>query len=302
MLDRAPGAIESSDLAHLHASGDAVGLPDTRVGGRPFLKWAGGKTRLLPRILEHVPKEIVNYHEPFLGGGAVFFALRNRLRGDAYLSDLNGELINAWRAVQSNPEALVKALDEYTLLDSKEFYYQIRSQQLTERISRAARFMYLNQTSWNGLWRVNKWGEYNVPWGARSFRGVGRQSLLQIRDFLANAHVSAQDFRASLDLPSAGDFVYLDPPYLPLSDTSKFCFYTEQRFTRADLEELASMCHELTSRGVAWVLSNRDTALVRQLFSPAEIIPLVARRSVAAQNRRDIQPKHSPEVIVVGRT
>jgi DNA adenine methylase len=230
----------------------------------------------------------------------MFFALRARYSGTAFLSDLNEELINAWLVLCDQERDLRRALRHFEEQDSEDFYYEQRPRQPMNPVERAARFLYLNQTAWNGLWRVNRWGEFNVPWGQRHFRGYSADDMRGIRASLRGAKIELLDFRDSLSRPTMGDFVYLDPPYLPLSDTSKFFLYTEKRFREPDLRELAECCEELTARGVSWVLSNRDTGLVRELFGHARIIGLTARRSVAAQNRRDVEATESPEVIVVG--
>lgn len=268
---------------------------------RPFLKWAGGKTRLLARILPHVPETFDNYHEPFLGGGAMFFAVRERATGTAHLHDLNDVLANVWRQVRDDPAALLESLEHYRARDSKEFYYEQRTAEPETGVEQAARFIYLNQTAWNGLWRVNRWGQFNVPWGQRPFRGIDEDVMYRTSDALIGATIGSEDFRATLEKPRAGDFVYLDPPYLPLSDTSKFFLYTEKRFRKPDLVELASTCEDLTERGVTWIMSNRDTELVRELFAGNTIVRFTARRSVAAQNRRDVEAVHSPEALVIGR-
>lgn len=280
---------------HVAAEVSSAALP------RPFIKWAGGKTRLLNRLLPYVPASIKNYHEPFLGGGAMFFAIQDRVEGRSYLSDLNDELVNAWIVVRDAPYELLERLAEMKANDSQDFFYQIRQGPTSANpLDRAARFVYLNQTAWNGLWRVNRHGEFNVPWGARPFRGMTAKQLLGLRGALSRADIAGDDFREAFARVAPGDFVYLDPPYLPLSDTSKFFFYTERRFRAPDLRTLAELCRDLTDRGVAWVLSNRDTPLVRELFDFGEVVPLTARRSVAAQNRRDIEASASPEVIVIG--
>ena len=270
------------------------------VAARPFVRWAGGKTRLLEAILPYVPERFHNYHEPFLGSGAVFFAVKSRADGVCLLSDLNGELINAWNVARTRPVELAKALTAFAGRDNELDYYSIRAGHPTGSLPRAARFFYLNQTAWNGLWRVNRWGVFNVPWGARSFRGFTEEQLMSVSRSLAGVSVAERDFRSALESAGPGDFVYLDPPYLPVSDTSKFAGYTEQRFRASDLADLAHLCSELSSRGVTWVLSNRDTPLVRELFSHARIIRFTTRRSVAAQNRRNVEPLDSPEVVVVG--
>lgn len=278
----------------------SVGGTSSEPLRRPFIKWAGGKTRLLRHLLPHVPAKFRNFHEPFLGGGAMFFAVRGRATGSAYLSDLSGELVNAWQVVAELGDELAAHLKEYLERDSEEFYYSLRLRTLDDRIDRACRFLYLNQTSWNGLWRVNKWGEFNVPWGQRPFRGFSPDDLDEIANALHGAYIALEDFRTSLGRVRSGDFVYLDPPYLPLSDTSKFFLYTEKRFREPDLRELASCCSKLTEVGATWLLSNRDTPLVRELFAEAQIIGITTRRSVAAQNRRDVEAAASPEVIILG--
>jgi DNA adenine methylase len=268
---------------------------------RPFLRWAGGKTRLLRHLRTHLPSECCCYYEPFLGGGAVYFEMRSRAVSPAVVADLNDELINCWVEVRDRPLDLLAELSCYSGMDTEDAYYGVREGEPPIGLTaRAARFLYLNQTAWNGLWRVNKWGQFNVPWGARPFRGYTEEQLLAISDSLAGADIRVADFREVLDEPVAGDFVYLDPPYLPLSDTSKFHLYTEKRFRQPDLVALAELCAQLTERGVYWVLSNRDTPLVRELFADATIYSFTTRRSVAAQNRRDVEQIDSLEAIVVG--
>lgn len=284
------------------AIGDAVVELSVAARPGPFLKWAGGKRRLLRHLLPYVPARIEDYYEPFVGGGAMFFAIHDRVANRSRLSDLNEDLVNTWVVVRDSPYELLEKIAKLRAEDSKEFYYAMRAGPTsTDPIDRAAWFVYLNQTAWNGLWRVNRKGEFNVPWGARPFRGMTAKQLLGLRVALSGADVAVEDFRDALATAKAGDFVYLDPPYLPLSDTSKFFFYTERRFRAPDLCALAEVCADLTDRGVAWVLSNRDTPLVRNLFASADIVPLTARRSVAAQNRRDVEAAASPEVIVIGR-
>lgn len=251
---------------------------------RPFLRWAGGKSRLLAKILPHVPKTFARYHEPFLGGGAMFFAIAHRATKGCRLSDLNEELVNAWIVVREHPQAFLRALKKYEGKDSESDYYEVRTASPKGAVPRAARFFYLNQTAWNSLWRVNRWGVFNVPWGDRPFRGIRPGELYQMSQMLQKVEITNQDFRESLLRATRGDFVYLDPPYLPVSDTSKFSGYTERRFRKADLAELAGLCRRLSERRVAWVMSNRDTPKVRELFSFAQIERMTARRSVSAQN------------------
>jgi DNA adenine methylase len=276
---------------------------------KPFLKWAGGKTRLLPKILPYVPDSFANYHEPFLGGGAMFFAVQDRIQGRAHLTDLNEELVNAWIAVRSHQDELRPLLDWYKERDSKDFYYEVRATAEEGLVARAARFIYLNQTSWNGLWRTNsKTGAMNVPWGDRPFRGLTDEALMGLQNTLSLADAYFGDFREACLRAEPGDFVYLDPPYLPVwsnSDekepTSKFNKYTSKVFGLADLQELADICAVLTDRGVRWVMSNRDNEQIRELFPDADIIGFTTHRSIAAQSKRAVEARRSPETIIIGK-
>ena len=277
-------------------------LPGIEAGAeaRPFIKWAGGKSKLLAAILPHVPDRIAHYHEPFLGSGAVFFALAPRIAGFPHLCDLNDELINAWTVVRDLPAELLKVSEGYRGLNAEEDYYQVRAASPDGRLERAGRFFYLNQTAWNGLWRVNKHGVFNVPWGARPFRGLDEETIFAASKVLQEAKIENLDFREAIGRARPGDFVYLDPPYLPASDTSKFCFYTKKRFRVSDLEELAGLCEKMSAEGINWMMSNRDNERMRKLFAHAKVIPFTTWRSVSAQNRRNVQPSSSPEVVVVG--
>lgn len=295
-----PKSIEALGYAQPAAHSAPSPEAGTQESIKPFLRWAGGKTRLLPKILPHLPEKIGNYHEPFLGSGAIFFAIRSRIEGKSYLSDLNDELINIWGIVKDDPDRLLFALQAYRGRDSEEEYYAVRATLPEDPIARAARFFYLNQTSWNSLWRVNRFGVFNVPWGARAFRGISATTLHDVSRKLVRAEVDLLDFREAIERAKPNDLVYLDPPYLPVSDTSKFSGYTGKRFRLADLEELSDITRGLSDRGIHWVMSNRDTNNVRDLFSHGNIVRFTTRRSVAAQNKRDIEPVDSPEVIVVG--
>lgn len=276
---------------------------------KPFIRWAGGKTRLLPKILPHIPESFADYYEPFVGGGSVYFALQDRIRGTAHLSDLCEDLVSAWIAMRDHQRELRPLLSWYQAHDSKDFYYQVRSSNPEDAIERAARFLYLNGTSWNHLWRENsKTGAMNVPWGNRAFKGFDDSTLEGIANALAHTDIRHADFRASIGKARAGDFVYLDPPYLPVftdpgekEPTSKFNKYTSKVFGLADLKDLADECSRLSGRGVHWVMSNRDTPEVRALFPFADIVGFTTHRSVAAQARREVEDRRSPEAIIIGR-
>ena len=286
----------------------AVGTPSAPT--KPFIRWAGGKSRLLPRILPHVPASIRNYYEPFLGGGAVFLACAARTSGRAHLTDLNGHLIAAWVAMRDHQSELRPLLDWYLANDSKEFYYEVRLANPAALVEKAARFLYLNGVSWNHLWRENsRTGAMNVPWGDRQFKGIDDATMNSVRHVLTRADVVATDFREILGNATSGDFVYLDPPYLPVftnpglekEPTAKFNKYTAKTFEMSDLIELADICADLSQRGVRWVMSNRDTASVSDLFPGAEIIRFKTHRSLAAQSRREVEAHLSPEALIIGR-
>lgn len=278
---------------------------------KPFIRWVGGKSRLLPRILPHVPTSIKNYYEPFLGGGAVFLACAARVSGRSHLADLNEHLVAAWVAMKDHQSELRPLLDWYLKNDSKEFYYEVRSTPTPScSVEKAARFLYLNGVSWNHLWRENsRTGAMNAPWGDRRFKGIDDITMKTVGAILAKANIVAADFRAVLEGATRGDFIYLDPPYLPVftspdvekEPTAKFNKYTAKTFEMSDLNELAESCAELSRRGVRWVMSNRDTESVRSLFPDAEIVRFTTHRSLAAQSRREVEAHQSPEAIIIGR-
>lgn len=239
----------------------------------------------------------------------MYFAVKDRIQRSAHLADLNGHLVNAWIAMRDNQDELRALLDWYQKRDSKEFFYEVRATEVTTGTERAARFLYLNATSWNHLWRENsKTGAMNAPWGDRQFKGFSEETYISLERALRNVDISNRDFRDALGAPQSGDFVYLDPPYLPVftnagekEPTSKFNKYTAKTFELADLEELAQICKELSERGVRWIMSNRDTPQVRELFPFADIVGFTTHRSLAAQSRREVETRRSPEAIVIGR-
>ena len=276
---------------------------------KPFIRWAGGKSRLLPRILPHVPDTINDFYEPFLGGGAVFLACATRVNGRAHLADLNEHLIAAWIAMRDHQSEIRPLLDCYIANDSKELYYKVREAAPTSLVEKAARFLYLNGVSWNHLWRENsRTGAMNVPWGDRRFKGIDEATMATMARILPRADIVAADFRAVIESATCGDFVYLDPPYLPIftrpgiekEPTAKFNKYTAKTFELPDLVDLADICAKLTERGVRWVMSNRDTESVRDLFPDATIVRFTAHRALAAQSRREVESHQSPEAIIIG--
>ena len=240
-----------------------------RLPLRPVVKWAGGKSQLLGPILERLPERIETYFEPFVGGGAVFFALAREKRFQkAVLADANEELVAVYLAVKHDVDALVAKLREHQAEHSEEYYYHIRKSKPRSRVGRAARVIYLNKTGYNGLYRVNRSGEFNVPYGRYAKPTVcDERNLLAAHEALADAEIEISDFEAICRRAQPGDAVYLDPPYVPLSKTSNFTAYDRHPFGMAEQERLAGVFSELGERGVAAVLSNSSTAETQALYA-----------------------------------
>jgi DNA adenine methylase len=271
--------------------------PDVaRIEAQPFLKWAGGKSQLLVQYDEFFPNQMDRYFEPFLGGGAVFFHLKRRFpRMVARLRDNNSELINAYIAVRDHPHELMHRLDEHLAAfnaDRKRYYYLVRSQHhLPEKevVERAARMIFLNKTCFNGLYRVNTQGEFNVPIGSHKNPALyDRDNLLAAQWALRDAHLAAQDFRDTLKETRKGDFAYIDPPYHPLSPTASFTSYTKEAFGVKDQQALAELVASAAKRGVRVMLSNSDTQFIRELYSRERIIvqTVKARRAISCDGAK----------------
>ena len=252
---------------------------------KPFVKWVGGKRSLLPELLKRLPASFNNYYEPFVGGGALFFALKNERRldfaggGQAFLSDVNFDLINTYQVIKRDAEPLIARLKQHARKHSKDYFYKIRSQhQLDDRIEIAARFIYLNKTCYNGLWRVNSKGEFNVPIGDYKNPAICQAELLRAcHASLQGVDVRLRDFR-ELDA-AAGDFVYFDPPYRPLDKTS-FTRYAKADFGEAEQEALRDLCLALHERGAKFMLSNSDTSTPLYQDPIFNVKPVTAPRLV----------------------
>ena len=258
-------------------------MPPPSASPSPFLKWAGGKRQLLPHILRAVPERIHTYYEPFVGGGAVFFALvaHGRAFERAVLGDANEELVRCYRAIQRDVEAVIGALRRHTY--DREVYYRVRERD-PERLSdagRAARLIYLNRCGYNGLYRVNRSGRFNVPFGryknpvicdATKLRAAARA--------LGRATLVYGDFEETLRGAKTGDFVYLDPPYVPLSPTSSFTAYAKTPFDGAAQLRLASLLRGLGARKVQALLSNSDCVETRGLYDARLSRKVPVRRAI----------------------
>ncbi len=255
---------------------------------QPFLKWAGGKAQLLEQFEPFFPSEISSYSEPFLGGGAVFFHLKARFpQMDAVLRDNNAELINCYQVVQCQVQALMKRLDEHLEQFRKSgepYYYEIRRHHHPNGpVERAARMIFLNKTCYNGLWRVNGKGQFNVPIGSYRPDRVSlydEANLLSASAALQNVDLRVQDFRKTVDQAQRGDFLYVDPPYYPLSRTANFTSYTQENFGAKEQEELTKHLTRAGERGALVMLSNSDTPQTRDLYRGFTLHNVQARRAV----------------------
>jgi DNA adenine methylase len=259
-----------------------------RPEAQPFLKWAGGKAQLLLQFDPFFPESVRAYIEPFVGGGAVFFHLKARFPAlRATLRDNNAELINSYQVVRDHAPALMNRLDEHLRqfrTEGKPYYYSVRSRNpLAEPMERAARMIFLNKTCFNGLWRVNGRGQFNVPIGSYRPEKVSLYDARNLRaasQALQGVELGVQDFRQTLRAVSAGDFVYVDPPYHPLSATANFTAYTKEVFGEKEQRELAALFSKAARRGAQLMLSNSDTPLVRELYRGFKVHTVKARRAV----------------------
>jgi DNA adenine methylase len=234
-------------------------------GAQPFVKWVGGKRSLIPTILSLLPDKFESYFEPFAGGGALYFALAPLLK-KATLVDRNLELVLAYQSIKKHPGALIARLQTHARKHSTEYFYKVRNQRPTEAIEVAARFLYLNKTCFNGLYRVNRAGGFNSPMGSyRNPNIVQADNIKACHRTLADTAILYGDFLKIEPMVGAGDFVYLDPPYHPTGEVS-FTKYTKENFTEQDQVRLRDFVVRLHKRGTLVMLSNSNTAFIRELY------------------------------------
>jgi DNA adenine methylase len=272
------------------------------VTAHPFLKWAGGKTALLHEILPRLPKKIGTYYEPFVGGGAVFFALAffNGRFKRAVIGDTNRELMQTYEAVAVNVEGVIKRLKEH-VYDEKR-YYAVRAQCWGELqpLAQAARFIYLNRTCFNGLYRVNRQGKFNVPFGHYTNPTIcDEENLRAVSHVLRDVSTfTSLDFQNTVLTAERGDAVYFDPPYVPVSETANFTAYSAGGFGPEDQKRLHKVATDLAVRGVHVLLSNSDTPLVRKLYKGFKIERVEAPRRV---NSKASKRGNVGELLISGR-
>lgn len=261
---------------------------------KPFVKWAGGKRQLITSLEVHLPKKFNTYFEPFLGGGALLFHLLNQNPNlKCHVSDLNSDLILAYITIRDKVEQLVESLERHSgkyFTDKQEYYYSVRESAPKNQIEKVSRLLFLNKTCFNGLYRVNSKGQFNVPLGKYTNPSiVNKENLLAVSKILQSKNIvlRCQDFASVLDAAKKDDFVYFDPPYQPVSKTANFTSYTKCEFTYDDLKRLAGVCQKLDKKDCNVLLSNSNTKEVRKLFSSKwKVTEISANRAINSNSKK----------------
>jgi DNA adenine methylase len=234
---------------------------------KPFLRWAGGKSWFVKKIDEFLPISINNYFEPFLGGASIFIHLKSKglIQGDSYLSDSNNNLVNAYNVLSSDPRALIKKLSSYE--NTKEYYYKIRDSKFNSPIEKAAQFIFLNRTSFNGIYRENLKGEYNVPYGNKKYKELFNElNLLKVSKLLKETTISSFDFMDIKPLIKKGDFIFLDPPYTVAHKHNGFVKYNQKIFSWEDQIKLKEFVVYLIKIEVNFILTNASHDSIDSLY------------------------------------
>lgn len=256
---------------------------------KPFVKWAGGKNGLINSLISFIPKNFNSYFEPFVGGGALFFYLKNLNILNSkkiYLNDKNAELINAYKQIKINPNKLLEELEILKNNHSKEYFYKIRNldrdfdfYSLSE-VFRAARFIYLNKTCFNGLCRYNAKGNFNTPMGSyKNPKIYDKDLIFSVHAVLKNVSITNKDFEVVSLKSKKGDFVYFDPPYYPLNKTSSFVSYTDN-FSANEQIRLYKLFKMLDCEGIKVLQSNSNTDFIKELYKDFEIIEVISKRAI----------------------
>lgn len=283
-LDRLNAWLDANELGRIsvitHPLSSQVPLK-----AEPFLKWAGGKGQLLRQYEAYFPEKFNNYLEPFVGGGAVFFHLYNtgRLNNGKriILIDSNDELINCYRVIKEDVGQLINLLNSSKFANKEKIFYRIRAEEPTDKIERAARTIYLNKTCFNGLYRVNSKGKFNVPFGRYKNPVIcNADNLRAVSMALKNVEILCDDFTACLEFAKKDDFVYFDPPYQPLNKTSSFTSYTKESFNEEHQKKLSELYCKLDNRGCKVMLSNSDTRFIAKLYAGFKIKRVLAKRAI----------------------
>lgn len=259
---------------------------------KPFTKWTGGKRQLLSKLNDNLPPEFNEYYEPFIGGGALFFELQPQ---KSHINDMNSELITSYRVIKNEVEELIEKLKTHQKNNSKEYYLTIRNMDRVKSIEeysdveRAARFIYLLKVNFNGIYRVNSKNQFNVPFGDNKNPKILEEELLRdISEFLNfyEVIITNTDFEECIKNAKKGDFVYFDPPYIPISVTSSFTSYTKDGFSNDEQCRLKKVMDELTQKGVFVMQSNSDTVITRELYKEYNIVEVYATRSINSDPKK----------------
>ena len=265
------------------------------VTPKPFVKWAGGKRQLISVLNENLPNSFGTYFEPFLGGGALLFnMLTENNKQKCIISDLNSDLVLAYATIRDNVDDLISSLkqhEKYYQKDSKSYYYSVRESAPKKEIEKTSRLLFLNRTCFNGLYRVNSKGKFNVPLGKYTNPNiVNEENLRSVSHVLKSSKVKIQcrDFEAVLRDVKKGDLVYFDPPYQPVTETANFTSYTNKNFTYDDLNRLFELCTKLDKKGCNVLLSNSNSKEVVDIFSkkPWKISKIKANRSINSNSTK----------------
>lgn len=252
-------------------------VSDFSVPAKPFLRWAGGKRWLIPYIQKIIPDKIERYFEPFLGGGSIFFSQEKIV--DAYLSDLNERLIETYIDVRDNVEKIIEKLKEFE--NTEVFYYKIRTQKFRNHISKAAQFIYLNKTSFNGIYRVNKNGDYNVPYGFRkNLDFIDEDVLRKASQKLRGSIIKSQDFGMALRNIKQNDLVFIDPPYTVAHENNGFILYNQKLFSFNDQKRIANWLNKINEIGAYFIVSNASHKSIAEIYSKHGKIKTLKRMSL----------------------
>ena len=272
----------STNTAENSSSEESSPIFEDPVPCRPFVKWAGGKSQLLPELKKRIPNIFKRFFEPFVGGGAFLFGVQPR---DAHIIDRNPELMNTYTVVRDSVEDLISDLRRH--IYERDYYYQMRdadrelSYEFWTPIQRASRFIYLNKTCYNGLYRVNSKGHFNTPYGRYNNPTiVDADNLRACSQVLRPVKISQADFTGIEDMIAPGDFVYFDPPYMPLSATANFTGYDNSGFTTDNQKELFDLCCRLDQRGVQFMLSNSSSPFITMLYQRFKVELVMANRAI----------------------
>ena len=270
---------------------------------RPIVKWAGGKRQLLPELMRRLPPKWNTYYEPFIGGGALLVELYNKkLLTSTVISDLNEELINLYQVIKKYPLELIKQISSPDYKNDKETYLKQR-ERFNEiignskfKVERAALFLYLNRHCYNGLWRVNKSGKFNVPFGRYKNPNMpSKELILEFSKMLEKVRIMSTDFENAVKSATKGDLVYFDPPYQPISSTAYFTDYTSKGFGFQEQERLARVFNELSDKGVFVILSNSESKEIYDLYKNHHLTVVEVNRAINSKGDKRTGAK---EVII----